>query len=503
MKSKIAGILAFALTLILLPGISGARTLNVVNFGGDVPGITSLDRSFDPDSYSVITQIFDSLVHVDLDGKRVPGLATSWKLVDKTTYEFTLRKGVKFHNGEAFDAQSVKFTYEAVVDPATKSGNAWILGTIKSVEVVDPYKVRIKLNHPDGMFLFRLAMFGSIAPARYVQEVGLQEFYKKPVGTGPFKFVSWEKGKEIVLEKNPDYWQAGVPNIDKLVFKIIPEDKWLEALEKGEVDLITSVSPDQLEAVKSNPDIKAMNRLVLQGYWVELRNKGPLADVKVRQALNYAVDKTKMIQMQGAGMGIPLASLGKVGEIGKDPSLRPYPHDPEKAKALLKEAGQGGGFTIKALCINYAKPLAKSIMEDLEKVGVKVDMEFVSRPEWAKRVVVGKITGNPYDGDMAINLVDNPVVNLAFHAGLFLASPSPWSLMNDPEFDKKYQWALFMADLKQHVTALKALDKYIHENAMMLFTFQPERIFAMKKDVSIPGIGINGHVDYDVFSKAK
>ncbi len=103
---------------------------------------------------------------------------------------------------------------------------------------------------------------------------------------------------------------------------------------------------------------------------------------------------------------------------------------------------------------------------------------------------------------MAINLVDNPIIDLAFHAGLFLASPSPWSLMTDPTFDKKYMFALYMANLKKHLQSLRDLDKYIHDNAMMIFTFQPERIFAMRKGINLPKIGINGHVDYYIFSQA-
>lgn len=126
----------------------------------------------------------------------------------------------------------------------------------------------------------------------------------------------------------------------------------------------------------------------------------------------------------------------------------------------------------------------------------------MSRPDFAKRVVVGKITGHPYEGDMAIDLVDNPIIDMSFHAGLFLASSSPWALLNDPAYDKKFLWTQLMADPAQHISALQALDQYIHDQALMLFTIQPVRMFAMKKEVTIPGIGLNGHIDYVVFSEA-
>ncbi len=501
-KAIISIFICLGIFLSINPATEG-QTLRAVNFASDVPGITSLDPSFDPDSYSVICQIFDSLVHIDLDGKRLPGLAVSWRLVDDKTYEFKLRQGVTFHNGEVFDAASVKYTYETVIDPASRAGNAWIMNTIAAVEIINPYRIRIKLKHPDGMFLYRLSMFGAIAPVKYIQKVGLEAFKQKPVGTGPFSFVEWRKNDKIVLKKYEKYWQVGMPTIERLIFKILPENQWMEALKTGQVDVVTNLHPKYIKEIDANPDLKTMKRLVLQGYWVMLKNSGPLANLKVRQAMNYAVDKQKLIQVQGSGLGKPLVSLGKKGEIGKNPSLAGYPYNPAKAKQLMVESGYDGGFTLKALTISQATDLSHALVEDLAKIGITVNLEVVSRPEWAKRIIMGKIQGNPYDGDMAINLVDNPIIDMAFHAGLFLASPSPWSLTKDETFDKKYQYALFMAAFEKHINALKLLDKYIHDKALMLFTFQPERVFALRKGVTLPGIGINGHIDYIVFSQAQ
>lgn len=480
-----------------------AKSLRVVNFGSDIAGLTAFDPSFDPDSYSVITQIFDSLIHIDLEGNLVPGLATSWKLIDKQIYEFELRKNIKFHNGEPFTGDCVKYTYETVVNPATKAGNAWILNSIKNVEVLDTHRVRINLNHPDGMFLFRLSMFGSIAPVKYIQDNGMEYFFKNPIGTGPFMFSKWDKGRQIVLKKNPKYWQSGIPVYDELIFKIVPEGQWADALKNDQVDVVTNLHPELMKEINADGRFKTMQKLVLQGYWVMLKNKGPLADINVRKALNHAVDKKKLIKVQNGGIGVPMVSLGMVGEIGRDSSLKPYGYSPIIAEVLLGKAGYKDGFKLKAITIKQAEKLSLSIKEDLAKVGIDLELEVVSRPEWAKRVIVGKITGNMYDGDMAINLVDNPIVNLAFHAGLFLASGSPWSLMNDPVYDKKFQETLFQPSYDEHVASLATLDKYVHDQAMMLFTFQPQRVFAMKKEVALPGIGVNGHVDYFVFSHAK
>lgn len=478
-----------------------AKTLKVVNFSADIPAITSLDN-FDPDSYSVVTQIFDSLVHLDLNGKRVPGLAVSWRLLNKTTYQFTLRKGVKFHNGEPFDAQAVKFTYDYAVDPKNAAGNAWILSPIKHIEIINSHKLNIHLDHPDGMFLYRLTTFGAICPPKYIKENGIQRFFKHPIGTGPFKFEKWDKGKEIVLTKNPDYWDKKIPTIDKLVFKIVPENKWTQALLNGDVDVNTNIHPKDIETVQK-AGFKIMKRLVLQGYWVLMKNQGPLKDVRVRQALNFAVDKKNLINVQGGGLGVPLASLGKMGEIGKNTRLKPYAYDVEKARSLLGKSGYKNGFDLDMISIEQARPLSEAIQADLKKIGVNLKIEIVSRPDWAKRIMGGNITGNPYPGDMAVNLVDNPIIDLAFHAGLFLTSDSPWSIISDKTFDKKFLFALFQPAFSGHTRQLKKLDQYIRDQAMMLFTFQPVRIFAVKKNITLPGIGLNGHIDYFVFSQAE
>ncbi len=146
------------------------NTLKVAYFSQDVPSIVPLSPAFDPDSYSVITQIFDSLVYFDLDGQIHPGLALNWEMLTATRWQFTLRPGVKFHNGEDFDGKAVKFTYDYVLKPQNKADNAWILNTIKQIEVDDrnPLRVTIETHKPDPMFLNRLTMFGSICPPDYI-----------------------------------------------------------------------------------------------------------------------------------------------------------------------------------------------------------------------------------------------------------------------------------------------------------------------------------------------
>ncbi|MBI2603738.1 MAG: ABC transporter substrate-binding protein [Deltaproteobacteria bacterium] len=478
------------------------RSLSVAYFSQDIPALTSLFPAFDPDSYAVITQIFDSLVHFDLDGQPRPALATSWRRLSNTKWEFTLRKNVVFHNGEAFDGQSVKFTFDYILDPKNNAGNNWIFSTIDRVELdkTDPYKVYVYTKEPDGMFLNRFNIFSSICPPQYIKQHGIEYFHKHPVGTGPYVFKEWVPKKEIQLAGNEHYWQQGVPAISKLSFKIMDKDKWVDAINAGSVDFIPNLSGRFTGKVAAGN--KIIKRLILSGYWVLLRNKGPLEDLKVRKALNFAVNKDDLVRYADYGNAKALASLGKEGEFGQDTTLKPYSHDLDKAKGLFKEA-KVTNLRLKVLISDIAEPVGRIIVTNLRELGIEIEDEVVSRSEWANRIVGYKIQNKKAaDYDLAINLVDNPIYHLGFHAGLFLASPSPWSLTDDSEFDRLYGEAMRELDPGKHERKMKNLDRYIHEQALMIFATQRIITAAVNKGLSIDTFGLNGHLNYNILSKA-
>lgn len=482
--------------------------LRVAYFSKDVPSIDPLSPAFDPDSYAVVTQIFDSLVFLDLDGTLRPGLATSWKRTSQTRWVFTLRRNVRFHNGEPFDSRAVKFTYDFARDPTNRAGTAWILSSIASVELVpdDPYTVVINTRYPDGMFLNRFSMFGSICPPDYVRRVGLERFSVHPIGTGPYRFSRWDRGKVIALQRNHDYWDENLPKIERIRFEILPETAWLDAFLEGRVDFVPNLAGNQTTRLmkESRGGATILKRLVLSGYWVLLRNRGPLGDLRVRKALNYCLNKDALVRFADFGNAKALASLGKEGEFGANPTLEPYPYDPVTARRLLDEAEIVTPLKLKAIVADIALPVAKIMKHDFAQVGIDLTLEVAPRAEWAQRVVGHKILhGIPPDYDLAINLVDNPIHNLAFHAGLFLHSPSPWALLSDSDFDARYEEALQTVEPVLHRTRLEELDRYIHENALMVFTTQRVITAAVRKRVRIPRFSVNGHLDYLVLTTAR
>jgi len=503
-------VLAFFGVAIALAAASGPEpdVLRVAYFSKDVPSIDPLSPAFDPDSYAVVTQIFDSLVFLDLEGRIRPGLATAWRRLSDTSWEFTLRRGVRFHNGEPFDSRAVKFTYEYAIDPANQAGNAWVLGSLASVELdsEDAFRVVIHTRYPDGLFLNRFSMFGSICPPQHIQKVGLDRFAQSPIGTGPYRFSRWEPNRFIELVRNHDYWDPELPTIEKVRFEILPEAEWLDAFLDGRVDFVPNLAGNQTTRLmkEARGQAQILKRLVLSGYWVLIRNQGPLADIRVRRALNHALDKSALVRFADFGNARALASLGKKGEFGANPDLTPYPHEPDVARRLLEEAGVARPLRLKAIVADIALPVAKIMRHDFSRIGIELELAAVPRAEWAERVVGFKILhGRPPDYDLAINLVDNPIHNLAFHAGLFLHSASPWALLSDADFDGRFERALQTIEPDLHRRRLEELDRYIHEQALMVFTTQRVITAAVNKRVGIPRFSLNGHVDYLVLTTAE
>ncbi len=482
--------------------------LRVAYFSQDPPAIVSTAPSFDPDSYSVITQIFDSLVHFDLDGNIQPALALNWQQQSDTRWLFNLRRNVHFHNGEPFNAKAVKFTYDYILDPQNNAGNHWILSAIKQVVLLkdNPYQVIIETHRPDNMLLNRLSMFGAICPPQYIKQKGMAYFSKHPIGTGPFRFEQWQHGKAIELSKNPNYWQPGIPHYNKLSFNMLDQAKWLEAIISNQVDLVPNFPGNRTTELmqRAGNNINLIKRLVLAGYWVLMHNEGILADVNVRKAMNFAVNRQDLVRFGDYGNAIPLASLGKKHEFGANSALQPYRYDPEYAKILLAQANVQPGHKLTMLSAKIAEPIAKIIISNLKDIGFEVSLDVVSRSEWANRVISHKIvTGQRSGYDLVVNLVDNPIYHLGFHAGLFLDSRSPWAQFNDPEFNRRLDLAMTQTQPDKVEQSLMALDKYIYDNAMMLFTTQRIMTVVASKNTSVKQFGLSGHLDYKLLSDAQ
>jgi peptide/nickel transport system substrate-binding protein len=343
---------------------------------------------------NVYMHMFDGLVDFDSQMNIRPRLATAWKQLDPRTWRFELRKGVTFHNGEPFNAEAVKFSIEQYVrlDPPYLYISNWTPAWPPTVEVESDHAVLIKTPEPLPNMTRVLPRIGMLPPKATLDP----KFANAPIGTGPFKFAEWQKGKKLTLAANPDYWD-GAPQVSQLNFITIEDSAArMAALQAGEVDLIWNVPIDRLDEVSRDYRlIQAKNSLVNNMIAFNARAKAsPIADRRVRQALTYAFDGQSVIEallngsaVQGRGP-TPSLALGAYNGDG-------YPaRNVEKAKALLKDAGFAKGFTLSLIAQPASFTNLSSIVEVLQaqlaEVGVTVNYEELDQGQMNERAETEK-----------------------------------------------------------------------------------------------------------------
>ena len=335
--------------------------------------INTLDPKFlkGRETQNVLRMMYDSLFHRDDTMEIIPWLATSVENPDPLTWRFLLREDVKFSNGNDFRANDVKFTIGRLLEPDSGWSEKSI---IDRVEVVDDYTVDIVTKTPFPALLSR-AVLWHMTDEEYFNEVGIESFASSPVGTGPYKFVEWVKDEQVVLEANVNYWR-GEPKIETVIFKPIPENATrIAALEAGDVDIIANVPPDYVKQPGQGVEIATApgTRAVFLGMNV---NVAPFDDVRVRQAMNYAVDVPAIIESVLNGLARPMDNPMLPEHFGYA-ATPVYHYDPDKAISLLTEAGHPDGFTMDLFTDSTMKEIAEALAGQLSAVGIVVNINIL------------------------------------------------------------------------------------------------------------------------------
>ncbi len=331
-------------------------------------------------TWNPLMNIYDTLVARDAEMQLKPGLALSWQMVEPTVWEFKLRRGVRFHNGEPLNAGAVKFSLERAIDPRTRWSISGLLRPIKTITVVTDSTVRITTDRPWPFLPRFMAYHGYVLPPDYVRRNGDEALARRPVGTGPYKFVQWTKGDRLELEANVNYW-AGRPRIGRVTVRPIPDESTrLAELLAGSVQLINLVPPEEFGPIQRSTRAKLVSAQSASLYYlmlnlVNIPRDSPLADKRVRQALNYAIDRKTLIDTVMRGVGSPYGTFCVEFSFGCDPSISPFPYDPERARALLREAGHANGFDMTLSTSNGGYPadldLTLAVSDQLARVGVR------------------------------------------------------------------------------------------------------------------------------------
>ena len=347
----------------------------------------SLDpqRQNDAFSTSVLSNLFDTLVYRAADLSLQPGLASAWELVDDTTWRVTLRPGVAFHDGSAFTAADVKFSLERPLDPALGSPLSGRFAVIAGVDVIDDLTVHVRTTAPYPLLPARLSEWFMLSQA-YVEATDPAALAITPMGTGAYRFVEWVKDDRLVLTANEAYWR-GAPAIRDVVFRPIPElSTRVAALQSGDVDLVTNVPAFRQAEVAAAAalDVRSVPSTFFQYVALDGTKNPVLADVRVRQAIQHATNVEDIVEFLFDGAAERIAVPLAFGTFGLDESIEPYPYDPERARALLAEAGYPSGirFALDAPVGRYAqdKETAEALVGQWAQVGIEVELNV---NEWS------------------------------------------------------------------------------------------------------------------------
>jgi peptide/nickel transport system substrate-binding protein len=334
----------------------------------------------------------DTLIRRDFfDGnKLVPSLATSWKRLDDLTLEVKLRDGVVFHDGSKLTSEDVKFTFEHILDPQYRSEATGYFAVLDKIEAPDPGTVRLKTKAPDPLLEQRLASYGSwILPKAAVEKTTWDNFVQAPVGAGPYKFVEWKHEAQMIAEAHGQYW-SDQPAAKRLTFRLIPETSTrVAALLAGEIDIMTNLPPDQVETVEGDGGtyVKAVplaNAHVLRYNTVSFP---PLADARVRQAMNLAIDRETLVKSLWRGRATVPNGFQFAGEFGSNPDRPKIEFNPDKAKSLIQAAGYKGDELVFNTAPNYysnGRQAAEAIVEMWKKVGLNAKINVAETAALSK-----------------------------------------------------------------------------------------------------------------------
>ena len=452
-----------------------------VALDSDVIGIDPHGASAGVDR-SVYTSIFNTLVTVDEGLNIVPELAESWETPDDTTYIFNLREGVKFHDGTDFNAEAVKKNFDWILDPENASPRRPELSAIEEVTVLDDYTVEVKLKHPFTPFLSIITDRAGYVVSPTARETYGKDFTRNPVGTGPFKFVEHVRDDHITFERFEDYWEDGLPYLDRIVYRPMPDSTAaLINLKTGAADFLYSVDPKDVQDIESTSGVSYLEgpSVGYQGLWINTAN-GPLANECLREAVAHAVNREMLLNIAYRGVGQVANGPVPPSSWAYNPETPAPQYDPELAKQKLAECGQPDGFAMVLKVANtpLGQLVTQLIQAQLAEVGIEVEIQTL---EFGALLQAG--SENDFDAlSLGWSGRIDPDGNIEpiFHSqGAF-----NYGRYNNPEVDRLIEEGRQATDRSERTRIYQELTEIINEDAAYIFTYFEPAAFAKIDAVS-------------------
>ncbi|UCI33858.1 ABC transporter substrate-binding protein [Mesorhizobium sp. B4-1-4] len=433
--------------------------------------------------------VFEGLTRIGPNSEVLPDLAESWTVSDDgKVYTFKLHTGVKFHDGTDFSADDVKFSLDRARAENSINAQKQLFAAIDKVEVVDPATVKVTLTHPQGSFLYNMGWGDAVI----VSPKSADTNKEKPIGTGPFKFESWAKGSSITLVKSDHYWGAPV-FLEKAEFRIVPDAAAaVPALLSGDIQAFPFFDPDSVSQVKDDPRFKVVVGATEGETILSINNKKPPFDkLQVRQAISYALDRKAIIDGASAGLGLPIGSHMSPANKYYVDLTGLYPHNVNKAKELLKEAGLENGFkaTLKLPPPSYARLGGEIIASELRDVGINLEIIPVEWAQWLDQV----FTKKDYDLTIVSHTEPNDI-------GIYSRKDYYFNYDN-PTFDKIIADLDLTSDEAKRKELYAEAQKILADDAVVGFLYELPKVGVW--DAKLQGLWENAPIPANDLTKVK
>jgi peptide/nickel transport system substrate-binding protein len=468
-----------ALVLAALPG-RAEEVLRVATYGlpsglGNPHSSTSISEMY------VWTAIFDSLTRVDGAARVLPALAVSWESRNELTWQFRLREGVRFSNGEPFNAAAVAATVDYITsEAAARDSVAREFVSLKAARVLDEYAVEFTTHEPTLVLPAMLAGLRIVAPGQW-QRLGPEGFARAPIGTGPFQVDSWEPAR-VSLSAFRDSWRA--PRVDRMeIYEILEQSARRQGIQSGRLDIALGLMPDDVEALERTGDTPYISpgAGVVGMSFITVKDS-PVKDKRVRQALNYAVDKDIIVDVLFKGHARPAGQPAPHYVRGYNPDLKPYPYDPQRARTLLAEAGYPDGFDMLAELVlsgtTAAGALYSFIIEHLAAVGVRQEVRNIPIGQLITKAVTGSFVGEGFGMEWDFKPTLDAMRAIPMHSCQRLV---PWHC--DPATMPLIEAAQREFDSERRLEMLRELMRIYAEDPTMLYLYETMHFDGVNKRV--------------------
>jgi peptide/nickel transport system substrate-binding protein len=457
-------------------------------------------------SPSLAQNYAEALVALDKDSNWVPSLAEDWRWIDDRTIVFRLRRGVRFHNGEKFNAEALRVNWEEYIRMENPRPIKFVMFPDETAfEIIDEYTVRFTFPESDGLALVKFSWFLQFAPAFFKEH----KFDEKnhgylpvsgPWGTGPFKLVEghamWVRPSDrVVLEAYEDYWDRRYPKVKRVVFDNTLIGNRKEAMrlcreEEGAVDIVSHIRPLDTLKVAESPFAKVVKSkdITWFGGAFNLRKRDSnWRDIRLRKALNYGVNREELLKYAARGNAWNLGGLIPSGVSGHNPDLVPYTYDTDKARSLLAEAGHPEGFEVNIISTEGSKLEAQIICRMLERIGLKVRLDVLSWPEWLRKRYI-PVLDKPFEDqewDIALDTAPDVFGHIAASFLGWQTDDSDWrSIEYDPVLEEIWKDMASTADPKMHEEKIRKLARYFYDHIHSVTIYYPLTLYAVNKEVN-------------------